>query len=61
LLVPPDEECDRPEWGVMDCKSVMMPHYKTAKATLSANPSPKESADHYLREVGMEILSKGPP
>jgi len=56
LLVPPDEVFERPEWGLVDCKARMMPHYEKARKMLGANPSPQIGiADKCLREVGIEL------
>lgn len=59
LLVPPDEVFSRPEWGIRDGKSALMPHYETARKMLGANPSPQIGiADRCLREVGIEMRGK---
>ncbi|MGD9974977.1 MAG: GMC oxidoreductase [Desulfatirhabdiaceae bacterium] len=59
LLIPPDSVFERPEWGIKDCKTALMPHYETAKKMLGANPSPQIGiADKCLREVGIELRGK---
>ncbi len=56
LLIPPDEVFSRPEWGINECKAALMPHYKTAKTMLGANPSSQTGiADKCLRDVGIEL------
>jgi len=59
LLVPPDNVFDKPEWGMPNCKELLMPHFEEAKTMLGANPSPHVGvADKCLREVGKEITGK---
>ena len=59
LLVPSDIVFERSEWGIIDCKAALMPHYETAKKMLGANPSPQIGiADKCLREVGIELRGK---
>ena len=35
LLVPPDDVFALPEWGLDDCREVMMPHYEEARRMLA--------------------------
>ncbi len=59
LLIPPDEVFARPEWGIPDCKSTLMPFYEEARKMLGANPSPQVGvADTCLREVGMDLRGR---
>jgi len=59
LLVPPDEVFEKPEWGPGDWKSILAPHYATAKRMLGATPSPTTSpTDGFLAEVGQELTGK---
>ncbi len=56
LLVPPDAVFRRPEWGIADCRSALMPHYRRAREMLGANPSPRIGvADRCLQAVGIEL------
>jgi cholesterol oxidase len=59
LLVPPDDVFQRPEWGIADCKSQLMPHYEIARKMLGANPSPQTGrADRCLQEVGIDLRGR---
>lgn len=55
LLVPPDSVFQKREWGPGDWKSLLEPHFRTARRMLGANPSPHVGrADEILREIGRD-------
>ena len=59
LLIPPDRVFERPEWGIDNCKEVLMPFYEKARKMLGANPSPQVGkADKCLQEVGIDLTGE---
>lgn len=57
MMQPDDETFDQPAWrNLMDWKTVLGPHYQTARRMLGVAPNPRLGpADHVMKEIAEEL------